>query len=57
MTRAGTLSTILATAALGAVALAVAAVLLLGVWPKTMLDIAAQSAATLTQTGLPFAGP
>jgi NADH-quinone oxidoreductase subunit N len=47
----------LSPAALGAVALTVAAVLLLGVWPGTMLDIAAQSAATLTQTGLPFAGP
>jgi NADH-quinone oxidoreductase subunit N len=47
----------LSPAALGAVVLTVAAVLLLGVWPGTMLDIAAQSAATLTQTGLPFAGP
>jgi NADH-quinone oxidoreductase subunit N len=47
----------LSPAALGAVALTVAAVLVLGVWPGTMLDIAGQSAATLTQTGLPFAGP
>ncbi len=47
----------LSPAALGAVALTVAAVLLLGVWPRTMLDLAGQSAATLTQTGLPFAGP
>jgi NADH-quinone oxidoreductase subunit N len=47
----------LSPAALGAVALTVAAVLLLGVWPGAMLDIAGQSANTLTQTGLPFAGP
>jgi NADH-quinone oxidoreductase subunit N len=47
----------LSPAALGAVALTVAAVLLLGVWPRAMLEIAGQSAATLTQTGLPFAGP
>jgi NADH-quinone oxidoreductase subunit N len=47
----------LSPAALGAVALTVAAVVVLGVWPGTMLDIAGQSAATLTQTGLPFAGP
>jgi hypothetical protein len=39
------------------VALSIAAVLLLGVWPGAMLDLAAKSAATLTQTGLPFAGP
>jgi len=47
----------LGPAALGAVALTVAAVLLLGVWPGAMLDLAGQSATTLTQTGLPFAGP
>ena len=47
----------LSPAALGAVALTVAAVLLLGVWPGAMLDIAGRSANTLTQTGLPFAGP
>jgi NADH-quinone oxidoreductase subunit N len=47
----------LSPAALGAVALTIAAVVLLGVWPGAMLDIAAKSAATLTQTGLPFAGP
>jgi NADH-quinone oxidoreductase subunit N len=47
----------LSPSALGAVALTVAAVLLLGVWPGAMLDLAGQSATTLTQTGLPFAGP
>ncbi len=47
----------LSPAALGAVTLTVAAVLLLGVWPGGMLDLAGQSATTLTQTGLPFAGP
>jgi NADH-quinone oxidoreductase subunit N len=47
----------LSPAALGAVALTVVAVLLLGVWPGAMLDIAGQSGTTLTQTGLPFAGP
>jgi NADH-quinone oxidoreductase subunit N len=46
-----------APAALGAVALSVGAVLLFGVWPGGLLDLAARSAATLTQTGLPFAGP
>jgi hypothetical protein len=43
-------------AALGAVALTVVAVVLLGVWPGTMLDLAGQSGTTLTQTGVPFAG-
>jgi NADH-quinone oxidoreductase subunit N len=47
----------LAPAALGAIALSVAVVLLFGVWPGPLLDIAGQSALTLTQTGLPFAGP
>jgi len=46
----------LAPAAVGAVALTVAAVLLLGFWPGELLDLAGRSAATLTQTGLPFAG-
>jgi NADH-quinone oxidoreductase subunit N len=46
-----------APAALGAVAFSVGAVLLFGVWPGGLLDLAARSAATLTQTGLPFAGP
>jgi NADH-quinone oxidoreductase subunit N len=46
-----------APAALGAVALSVAAVLLFGVWPGGLLDLAARSAATLTQTGGPLAGP
>ncbi|HUR93443.1 MAG TPA: NADH-quinone oxidoreductase subunit N [Gemmatimonadales bacterium] len=47
----------LAPAAAGAVALTVAAVLAFGVWPVGLLDVAGQSAATLTQTGVPIAGP
>ena len=47
----------LAPTAVGAVALSVGAVLVFGVWPGGLLDLAARSAATLTQTGLPFAGP
>jgi NADH-quinone oxidoreductase subunit N len=44
-------------AALGAMALTVAAVLVFGVWPDGLLDLAARSATTLTQTGVPIAGP
>jgi NADH-quinone oxidoreductase subunit N len=47
----------LAPAALGAVALAVVAVVLLGFWPERMLEMAGQTGSTLTQTGVPFAGP
>jgi len=47
----------LAPTALGAIALSVAAVLLLGIWPGAVLDLAGRSATTLTQTGIPFAGP
>ncbi len=47
----------LAPAAGGAVALAVAAILLFGFWPAGLLDLARHSAETLTQTGLPIAGP
>jgi NADH-quinone oxidoreductase subunit N len=47
----------LAPAAAGAIAVAVAAVLLLGVWPAGVLDLAGQSGRTLTQTGVPIAGP
>jgi NADH-quinone oxidoreductase subunit N len=47
----------LAPAALGAAALCVAAVVVFAVWPGALLDLAAQSATTLTQTGVPFAGP
>jgi NADH-quinone oxidoreductase subunit N len=43
-------------AALGAVALCVVAVLVFAVWPGALLDLAARSATTLTQTGVPFAG-
>jgi NADH-quinone oxidoreductase subunit N len=44
-------------AALGAMALTVAAVLVFGVWPGGLLDLAVRSATTLTQTGVPIAGP
>jgi NADH-quinone oxidoreductase subunit N len=47
----------LAPAALGAVTLAVVAVLLFGVWPGAVLDLAGRSGTTLTQTGAPIAGP
>ena len=47
----------LAPTAAGAVAVAVAAVLLFGFWPSPLLDAAAASAETLTQTGLPIATP
>jgi NADH-quinone oxidoreductase subunit N len=41
--------------AAAAVALSVAAVLLLGVWPRGALDAALRSAGTLTETGVPVA--
>jgi NADH-quinone oxidoreductase subunit N len=44
-------------AALGAVTLTVALVLLFGVWPGGVLDLAGQTGTTLTQTGVPIAGP
>jgi NADH-quinone oxidoreductase subunit N len=47
----------LAPAAAGAMALSIAAVLLFGFWPGGLLDVAGESARTLTQTGVPFAGP
>jgi NADH-quinone oxidoreductase subunit N len=47
----------LAPTAAGAVALAVAAVLLFGFWPSHLLEAAGTSAETLTQTGLPIATP
>ncbi|MGN6391175.1 MAG: NADH-quinone oxidoreductase subunit N [Gemmatimonadales bacterium] len=47
----------LAPSAAGAIAVAVAAVLLFGIWPAGMLDLAGQSGRTLTQTGVPIAGP
>ena len=46
----------LAPAALGVIALSVAALLLFGFWPGTLLDLAGRSGMTLTQTGLPIAG-
>ena len=47
----------LAPAALGAIALTIAAVLLLRRLARGRARPRGQSAATLTQTGLPFAGP
>jgi len=46
----------LAPAALGIIALSVAAVVLFGFWPGALLDLAGRSGMTLTQTGLPIAG-
>jgi NADH-quinone oxidoreductase subunit N len=43
-------------AAAGAIAVAVAAVLLFGFWPRGALDASVRSAGTLTQTGTPVAG-
>jgi NADH-quinone oxidoreductase subunit N len=45
----------LSRAAAGAIAVSVIAVILFGWWPSRALDLAGQSAATLTQTGLPVA--
>jgi hypothetical protein len=42
-------------AAAGAIAVSVIALLVFGVWPARILDVAGRSASTLTQTGLPFA--
>lgn len=47
----------LAPAAFGAIVLTVLAVLVFGVWPAGLLHVAGQSATTLTQTGVPIAGP
>ena len=47
----------LSPATLGAIGVSVALIILFGVWPGGLLDVAAQSAATLTQTGRPLAGP
>jgi NADH-quinone oxidoreductase subunit N len=46
----------LSPTAAGAIALSVAAVLLFGLWPSGLLDLAGSSARTLTQTALPIAG-
>jgi NADH-quinone oxidoreductase subunit N len=46
-----------APAALGAMALTVAAIVVFGVWPGGLLDLAGRSATTLTQTSVPIAGP
>jgi NADH-quinone oxidoreductase subunit N len=46
----------LSPTAAGAIALSVVAVLVFGLWPSGLLDLAGASAATLTQTGLPLAG-
>jgi NADH-quinone oxidoreductase subunit N len=47
----------LAPAAAGAVVVTVVAIVLLGFWPAALLDVAGRSGMTLTQTGVPFAGP
>ncbi len=47
----------LSRAAASAIMVSVALVVLLGVWPGGLLDLAGKSAATLTQTGRPLAGP
>jgi NADH-quinone oxidoreductase subunit N len=44
-------------AGLGAVTITVALVLLFGFWPGGVLDVAGQTGTTLTQTGVPIAGP
>jgi NADH-quinone oxidoreductase subunit N len=46
----------LSPAAAGVIALSVAALLVLGLWPGGVLDTAGRSASTLTQTGTPVAG-
>jgi NADH-quinone oxidoreductase subunit N len=43
-------------AAAGAIAVSVAAVVLFGLWPSGVLDLAGRSAATLTQTAAPVTG-
>jgi NADH-quinone oxidoreductase subunit N len=47
----------LAPSAAGAITLTVVALLLFGVWPGAVLDLAGRSGTTLTQTGVPIAGP
>jgi hypothetical protein len=42
--------------AAGAIAVSVAAVVLFGLWPSGVLDLAGRSAATLTQTAAPVTG-
>jgi NADH-quinone oxidoreductase subunit N len=44
-------------AAAGAIAVSVLLIVVLGFWPGGLLDLAGHSAATLTQTGRPLAGP
>ena len=44
-------------AAAGAIAVSIVLIVVLGFWPREFLDLAGQSAATLTQTGRPLAGP
>ncbi len=46
----------LSPTAAGAIVLSVVVVLLLGVWPRSVLQVAGSSARTLTQTALPMAG-
>jgi hypothetical protein len=46
----------LSPTAAGTVLVSVLAVIVFGFWPGGLLEAAGQSAARLTQTGLPFAG-
>jgi NADH-quinone oxidoreductase subunit N len=46
----------LSSTAAAAIGLSVAAVLLFGLWPGGLLDLAGGSARTLTQTAVPLAG-
>jgi NADH-quinone oxidoreductase subunit N len=46
----------LSATAAGVLAVSVAAVILFGLWPNDLLELAAASARTLTQTALPMAG-
>jgi NADH:ubiquinone oxidoreductase subunit 2 (subunit N) len=46
----------LSPTAAATIALSVAAVLLFGVWPRELLDLAGASGGTLTQTAIPMAG-
>jgi NADH-quinone oxidoreductase subunit N len=46
----------LSATATGLIAVSVVAVILFGFWPRDLLELAAASARTLTQTALPMAG-
>jgi len=46
----------LSPTAAGVITVSVVAVILFGLWPNVLLDLATSSARTLTQTALPMAG-